>query len=302
MSGPRAISLCGLPNELLLRIVEQVHYDGRTFHSIRRINRHFQQLLIEYQHSITSEVARSQYPSSSTIYPSPSLSSALQSFHWDWLAMLDHRSRTVNHVADLISQSSLQGTVPSNDLSQWLQYIEAGLHLCYRLQDSSTHDAKVAHIAGLPHLSLALIYITLIWSLRTAQRLSTGIMHADHGPSDEEQRMELCLCFEECTMQHGPDFLRSIVTPIYTARCNQCDAKINAHVILENELNVFDERQFGGVNGTLPRRTLISCLKRAIAKKAECTIEKVYGTAWATLQNDELFRKRHSLVDLVCAQ
>jgi len=302
MSGPRATFLHDLPSELLLRIIEQVPYDSRTFLAIHTINRRFQQLMIQYQRSVTIQVARSQYPSSSTIYPLPSLSSSPRSVHSKWLAMLDHRSLTVNHMVELISQFSLQRTVPPSDLCQWMRYIEAGLHLCYRLRDCLTYEAKVAHIAGLPHLSLALIYITLIWSLRTAQRLATGIMHADHGPADEEQRMELCLCFEECTMQHGPDFLRSIVMPDYTGHCHQCDAKINADVILENEWDNFEERQLGGEDGTLPRRTLISCLKRAIAKKSECTIEKVYSTAWASMQNDEVLRKTQSLVDLVCAQ
>ncbi|MCJ1396385.1 hypothetical protein MMC18_009275 [Xylographa bjoerkii] len=293
MSDPRVSSLYDLPNELLLRIIEQVRYDRQTFHAIRGINRHFHKLMIEYRSSVTMEVARSQYPSSSTIYLLPSLSSVMQGGRWNWLAMLDHRSLTVNHIVELISQSSLQGTVPPKGLSQWVRYVEAGLHLCYRLRDCSTYETKLEYIDSLPHLSLAIVYITLIWSLRTAQNLGTGIMHAEHGRADAEQRMELCLCFEECTMQHGPDFLRSILTPDYTSQCHQCDAKVNAYAILESEWDNFEERQFGSVSGTIPRRTLISCLKRAIAKKAECTIEKVYSTSWAARHRTMRFCGRH---------
>ena len=129
----------------------------------------------------------------------------------NWLAMLDDRLLTVNHINELISQSSLQGTVPLEDLGQWMQYIEADPHLCHRLGGCSAYEAEVVYINGLPYLSLILIYNTLIWSLGTAQCLSTGIVNPNHCPSGEEQRMELCLFFEECPMQHGPNFLHSII-------------------------------------------------------------------------------------------
>ena len=302
MSNSHASSVHVLPNELLLKIIEQVPYDRWTFLAIRGINRHFQWLMIEYRRSITTEIARSQYPSSSAIYPLLSLSSVTQGLHSNWLAMLDHRSQTVRYIVDLILHGSLQGSVPPEDLRQWARYVEAGLHLCYRLRDCKTYETKVAFIASLPYLSLALIYVTLLWSLRTAQRLGTGLMHADHGPSIEEQRMELCLCFEECTIQYGPDFLCSMLMPDYTNHCYRCNANIKAYAILKNEWDSFDERQFGGMDVTLPRRMLISCLKRAIAKKVGCTMEKVYSTAWATVQRVEILRRTYSLVDLVCAQ
>jgi len=103
-------------------------------------------------------------------------------------------------------------------------------------------------------------------------------------------------------MQHGPNFLRSIMKPDYTSHCHQCNPKINAYTILKNEWDGFEERQFGDVSGTLPRWTLINCLKLAIARKAEYTVEKVYNIAWATIQNEGVLRRTSSLVDLVCAQ
>ena len=126
------------------------------------------------------------------------------------------------HIVKLTLQSSLQGMVPLTDSSQWMQLVEDGLHLGYRLWDCFYTD-------GLPHLSLALIYIALLWSLRTAQSLNTGTLHPDHGPSHEEQQIEPWLCFEECTMKYGPDCLGSIMKPKPTGHYNQCDAQTHAY-------------------------------------------------------------------------
>ena len=110
--------------------------------------------------------------------------------------------------------------------------------------------------------------------------------------------MKLCLCFEECTLWHGPDFVYEVLVASDLSHCHQCDAKNNnAHSILEHEYDTFDTREFG-VDGRLPRRTLISYLKRSIADKGDFTLEKVYQTVWNTVQSKEVLGQSWSVVEL----
>lgn len=297
----RLRSLDALPTEVLAKIVEQVPFDKATFIAIRQINTRFQRLFNEYSASMTRAVAHSQYLCASTIYPLPSVAGIRQIPNVQWLVMLDHRTRTVGSIISLIVHAFLDHVVSPSYRSRWKLLVAAGLHLCYKLQDRETYAAKVAYVNSLSLLRLALIYIALVFSLRTAQQLGTGLMHRDHGPMNEEERMELCLCFEECTLLHGPDFLHSILTPSPVTHCHQCDVEVDGYAILENEYDAFDERQFGSAGATgLPRPTLISCLKREIAQKSSRTVEQVFRTVFATVQSQEMQSRKLSVVELVC--
>ena len=290
------LSLADLPNELLVKVIEHIPYDSSTFGGLGRINRCFRGLMANYTHSITLQIAYHQYPALCRIYPSPP--AALATLRLQWLAMLDQRSRTVARILDLIANGPLEQLVPRESQKPWVHLLSGGLHHLYRIHDCTSYEEKVAYITSLTLLPLALLYISLVFSLRTAQQIGTGILHSEHGPVDEEQRMELCLCFEECTLWHGPDFIHKFLAPSYSSHCHQCDSKTNdAHSILENEYDAFDTREFG-VDGRLPRRTLISYLKRAIADRGDCALEKVYQIVWNTVQSKEVLRRSWSVEEL----
>ena len=290
------LSLANLPVELIVKIIEHIPYSSSTFSGLYRINKCFQKLMSNYTHSITLLIASHQYSEVCRIYPPPI--ALLVSPRVQWLAMLDRRSSTVVRILDLIFDGPLEQLVPRKSQKPWVRLLSGGLHHLYRIHDCNSYEEKIAYITSLTLLPLALVYLSLNLSLRTIQQMKSGILHPEHGPRDEEQRMELCLCFEECTLWHGPDFVHKFLVPSDTFYCRQHGAKnIDAHSILEHEYEAFDTREFE-VNGRLPRRTLVSYLKRAIADKGDCTLEKVYQTVWNTVQSKEVLGRSWSLVEL----
>lgn len=295
------VSLDGLPSEVLLKIIEHVPFDQSTFEAITHINPRFRQLMAKYSHSITREIARSQYPVISRMYPPPSEAQSMLEARLQWLAILEHWSTTVKRILDLITQGPLEELVSAGKHASWMRSLETGLHICYRVQDCKLYTEKVAYINSLPLLSIALLYVTLIFSLRTAEDLGTCIMHPDHGPETEEERRELCLCFEECTLQHGPDFLYKILLPPQMRHCHHCAVKNNADAILLTEYEGFEARQFPGPSGELPQSTLISCVKQAISRKGGCSMQEVTGTAWRVVQDKEVMERGPSILELAFA-
>lgn len=294
-------SMDSLPSEILLEITEQVAFDQSTFKAITDISPRFQQLTTRYSQSITGNIARSQYPYISRMYPPPSESQAMLNIRSEWLAMLEHRSTAVNGILDLIAPGPLDKLASSETHASWMRSLETGLHLFYRLHDQKEHNEKIAYIESLPLLSLALMFVTLIFALRTAQDLRTCVMHPDHSPETEEERMELCLCFEECTLQHGPDFLYQILSPPYRTHCHHRDVKDDAYAILMKEYEGIEARQFPGPNGEQPQATLISCVKQAISRTSGCSLQKVYGTAWRVVQDKEVSERGSSILELASA-
>ena len=293
-------SMDSLPSEMLLKIIEQVPFNRSTFQAIRHINPRFQQLTTRYSQSISGNIARSQYRHISRMYPPPSEAQATLNTHSEWLAMLEHRFTVVTGILDLIAPGPLDKLVSPKNHTSWMHSLETGLHLFYHLQDHKEHSEKLGYINSLPLLSVALMFVTLIFALRTAEGLGTCIMHPDHGPKTEEERMELCLCFEECTLQHGPDFLSQILSPPYETQCRYCDVK-DAHVILMKEYGSIEARQFPGPNGEQPQATLISCVKQAISRTSGCSLQKVYANAWRVVQDKEVFKRDSSILKLAFA-
>ncbi|MCJ1243737.1 hypothetical protein MMC30_000934 [Trapelia coarctata] len=301
MTKPTPASIDSLPSEMLLKIIEEVPFDQSTFEAIMHTNPRLQQLMTEYSRSIAGHIACSQYPYLSRMYPPPSEAQAMLNIRLEWLAMLEHRATTVKGILDLIAPGPLDKLISVENHASWMRSLEAGLHLFYRLHDHKTQDGKVAYIDSLPLLSLALMFVTLIFALRTAQGLGTCVMHPDHGPATEEERMELCLCFEECTLQHGPGFLYQILLPPYRTHCHHCDVKDDAYAILMKEYEGIEARQFPGPNGEQPQATLISCVKKAISRRGGCSLQNVYGTAWRVVQDKEVLERGSSILELAFA-
>jgi len=301
MSNATPLSVNCLPYELLLKIIEQVPFDLSTFEAIARTGPRFRQIMTRYTVSISEEIAHSQYQTIYRIYPPPSGAQTRLNSRFQGLAMLEHRSSTINRILDLIAQGPLDRLASAENHALWMGWLETGFHLFYRLQDHKTRVEKIAYIRSLPLLAVALIYVTLDLAIRTARALGTCILHPDHSLETDEERMEFCLCFEECTLQHGPGFLYQILSPLYRTHCHHCDAKDDAHTILMTEYEVMEARQFPGPNGEQPQATLISCLKKAISGRSGCRLQKVYETAWRVVQDEEVLKPGSSILGLAFA-
>jgi hypothetical protein len=301
MSNATPLSSDALPNELILEIIEQVPFDLSTFKAITHTSPRFQQIMTRYTVSISEEIARSQYQTIYRIYPPPSEAQARLNSRLQWLAMLEHRSVTIKRILDLIAQGSLDTLVAAENHALWMRSLETALHLLYHLQDRKTRAEKIAYIHSLPLLAVALIYITINLAVNTAQDLVTCIMHPDHGLETGEERMDLCLCFEECTLKHGPDFLYQILSPPLRTPCHHCDDKDDAYTILMTEYEGMEARQFPGPNGEQPQATLISYLKQVISRRSGCTLQKVYETAWRVGQDKDVLRRGSLIFELAFA-
>ncbi|MCJ1406952.1 hypothetical protein MMC19_001022 [Ptychographa xylographoides] len=329
MPAPLATLFGCLPDELLLSIIENVSFDKSTFEAIACIDKRFRQLMLRYHHSIVLELARSQFYSASVVHPfslfqigshsiDPSLLNAIDhesvpieiipaqipttsERHTGarWLTMLKRRSTTVDIILPLLFDCSMKRRLSLVDADAWQRLLNAALHISYRMQDRVTYNSKIDCIAQLSFRSLALLYVLLMFAVRTAKSAGTGIMH--RGYAGEEQHMEICLCFEECILQHGPDFIHSIISPSHTVYSHERGSKLRGQEILAREYDSLDMKQFGGVNGSRPQRTLTSYLKQALAHKGRCRIEEIYKTVWSFVQREEVLRGASVVEGLVSA-
>ena len=285
-----------VPNEVVLIIIEHLPFDAGTFRALHLVDRHLQSVITTYEYSVTLSIAQTQYPDALTIYLASSpLRITRPAFHW--LSELHNRSNTIATILGLVASTSLQIVLPQPQ-APWIRLITAALHICYRLQDCSSSSERAALICSLPLNSLAVVYITLLFVSRAAQQIRNSIMHPDSAPAREEQLMEICLCFEQCCLQHGPEFIRGILVPSYHGDCNRCHQKPDANEMLLEEWNTMNETRVSMTDGQPPQQTLISCFKERFMEKGNCARHEMYSTAWKVTQGKGLLGGSSSVVTL----
>ncbi|KAL1646850.1 hypothetical protein SLS58_002985 [Diplodia intermedia] len=151
-------------------------------------------------------------------------------------------------------------------LHVWYRMFKAGILLLYRVQERSTYDDKVAFITSMPLEALASIFITLAQSVRAAQMGGSGLIHRDSHRDDPEARSDIHLVFEDTILLVGPEFV----------------------IALECQYSRLESSQMLNEDGTPPRKSLISQLKRAFATQAGCRIGEVMSKAMSLAQTRPL--------------
>ncbi|MCJ1252529.1 hypothetical protein MMC24_000335 [Lignoscripta atroalba] len=284
-----------LPNELILRVIGHLAFDRKTYAALCLVDRRLQQLIVRYKKSLLRDIAQRQYSGALAMY-NPSSIPGIQQLDFPYLVEVDHRLESAQAIVCHLANASLSVVVPRAQ-TPWMRLLNCGVHLLYRLHDCPTKAAKIAHLLQLPLQSLALIYLHLLFSSRAAQiGPSTGIMQS--GPKDDYQRMDLCLCFEECCLHYGPRFLLDI----FSCENPNCpDSRTSwANAALTEEWRCMDDKQLGSADGELPpERTLTSWVREAIMRRSGCTLRDVYNTVWDVVQTKEVIGSSTSIAELV---
>ncbi|EOD51331.1 hypothetical protein UCRNP2_1965 [Neofusicoccum parvum UCRNP2] len=259
-----------LPNEVILDIVAgAAEFDFTMLRSLQLVDRRLHGILRSYERSLCRGYAANQLLRIIPCFPdiiSPQCGicsnvGCASGLSFSLLASIQRRSATVSALARRVFTLA----PVCRCLHGWHRLFEAGMLLLYRLQERPEYDGKVAFVAAMPLRALVAVFIALTQSLRAAQRGGAGLMHRDLQPDDASARSDIHLVFEDLVLHVGPEFVLDTLDH---------DEKADQYAGL-------DEAQMDAADGSPPRKSLISQLKRAFALRAGCRVGEVAGKAMA---------------------
>jgi len=195
-----------LPPEVWLEIIPHIPYSPTNLACICLTCAKLNTLVKKHEHSLVSDIKSAQFPKSNTsLFPELDVSTyaglsilhqrleTLDALHSEWL-------RIVNHGAEL---HWLKG--------RWESIHKAGLLLLYRLQDAGSYLGKLELLHSLPATSLACLLFKLISSIKILRVLGPDPINARHCGNEIMVRSDVELAFEECLLQHGPNFFIALL-------------------------------------------------------------------------------------------
>lgn len=264
-----------LPNEIILDIVAgAAEFDFAMIQSLQLVDRRLYNILKAYERSLCRGYAANQLLRIIPCFPdiiSPQCGACrnvgcASGLSFSLLAEIQRRSRIVT---TLLRQVFSLAPVCCCAQS-WYRLFEVGTLLLYRLQERCDYDSKVSFITSMPLHALVAIFITLMQSVRAAQNGGIGLIHQDLQPEDPSVRSDIHLVFEDLILESGPEFVLAIL--------NQDERADHA---LRLKYATLDEAQMHNPDGSPPRKSFISQLKRAFATQAGCRIGEVMSKAMA---------------------
>lgn len=201
-------TLTTLPPELLLNTIPFIEYHPETIRNLALTCKTFHSILTTHETSLVRAIKLHALPPNTLpFYPS------LPTKDYASLAQLHSRQQTLEQ----IHTHWLHITSNTPDLSwlkgRWEHVHKAGLLLLYRLQDTPTHDQRLAMLASWPATTLACLMFKLVSGVRILRiwgaepvKVCRGAVGIGSGLGDEESRCDVELCCEEMMLVHGPGF------------------------------------------------------------------------------------------------
>jgi len=216
-----------LPNEILIDILTMLPWSRAGSRDTRLVCRQFNAVLRDYEHSIACELIRTQFPASSRrrfpgLFHTETVNYAVvDQLHNRWSALARVREGC-RHVRER------EGKAAGWMTPRWIKIQEVGLGLLYRLQDcgkgsnhvvpcsllrssSVCYEDQAMLIKSLPVVSLAVLLFTLFISIHQLRADGPDIIHHQSPVQVPAFRAELELACEELMLQHGADYLVSLL-------------------------------------------------------------------------------------------
>jgi hypothetical protein len=132
-------SLCNLPPELILNSLARIDYTPGCLDTIRSVCRDFDNLLRQFEHSLTVDIVHLQFPPG-VLAKHPGLHN--MSVGFKTLDELHVRMHTLFRLErNCHSIRRREGKEAAWMRSEWIHLQQTGLHLLYRLYDASKRSA-----------------------------------------------------------------------------------------------------------------------------------------------------------------
>ncbi|KAL1306655.1 hypothetical protein AAFC00_005329 [Neodothiora populina] len=256
IATPSEFGLVRLPTELIIDTITKVEWEQRTLCNLRLVCRNFDDILRSFENTITNALLQSQFPSSSrNMFPSLFQEASKYSTvsevqrRWDILGRLEHNCV---HIGE---REGKQGWM----IPRSIKIHSTGLCLLFRLQDVGSGGSQATLIRSLPCTSLLVLLFSLTLSLHQLRVNGPDILNSSAPVQCAAFRAEMELACLELLLQHGPQFLLSLL-----------EKDSNAMSLLESEYDRMEIRQMAYPDGTPKPPTLISVLRRTLSARLEC--------------------------------
>ncbi|THW76600.1 hypothetical protein D6D17_10426 [Aureobasidium pullulans] len=145
--------LLSLPPELILESLAQVNYTPGHHDQLRLVCHDFNDLLQQYEHSLSLEIIRLQLPLN-ILAKYPGLHTPGSSLGFKTLDELYMRFNTLFRIErNCHNIRRREGKEAAWMRPEWVNLQQAGMHLLYRIHDSKSHENKAQIIKSLPPTS-----------------------------------------------------------------------------------------------------------------------------------------------------
>ncbi|CAD0094461.1 unnamed protein product [Aureobasidium mustum] len=259
-----------LPSELILDSLSRLHYTPRCLDSLRLVCREFNSILQQFEHSLTVEIIRLQFPSG-ILAKYPGLETSEINFKTlDELCMRSYALSRLDRNCHNIRRR--EGKEAAWMRPEWINLQQAGFHLLYRLQDVGNHDNKSQVIRSLPATSLAILLLTLYLCIQQLRADGPSLLIPTSPLLHGMLRFEVELCCQELILQHGPSFLDALL----------CHCP-NAISLLETEVRNMEARQLPSEDGKAREKTLIAECRCRLADSLGTNVEDNRRDMWSIL-------------------
>ncbi|KAK0640322.1 hypothetical protein DIS24_g9478 [Lasiodiplodia hormozganensis] len=270
-----------LPNEVILDIAGAAEFDFAMLCNLQLVDRRLHHILKTYERSLCKGYAANQLLHVIPYFPdlvSPQCGTCsnvgcASGLSFSLLAEVQRRSTALA----TLTREVFRLAPVCCCLHGWHQIFKAGMLLLYRLSERWDYDEKVNFIMSMPLHALVTIFVALAQSIRAAQIGGSGLIHRDSQPDDPSARSDIHLVFEDLVLQAGPELV--IDTLNHDKR---------AEHVLKVRYTSLEEMQTDDADGTPPRKSFISQLKRAFAAECECRISEVMSKAMELAQTRPL--------------
>ncbi|THZ77613.1 hypothetical protein D6C84_08460 [Aureobasidium pullulans] len=265
--------LLSLPPELILESLAQVNYTPCHLDQLRLVCRDFNDLLQQYEHSLSFEIIRLQFPLN-ILARYPGLHTPGSSLGFKTLDELYMRSSTLFRIErNCHNIRRREGKEAAWMRPEWVNLQQAGMHLLYRIHDSKSHENKAQVIKSLPPTSLAILLLTLHLCVHQLRSDGPCILIPTSPLLHGMLRFEVELCTQELILHHGPSYQDALL-------CH-CPHAIS---LLETEVRNMETRQLPSEDGKDAQRTLIAECRCRLAETLGSDVEHNRKDMWSILE------------------
>ncbi|TIA62340.1 hypothetical protein D6C77_02837 [Aureobasidium pullulans] len=265
--------LLSLPPELILESLAQVDYTPGHLDQLRLVCRDFNDLLQQYEHSLSFEIIRLQCPLN-ILAKYPGLHAPGSSLGFKTLDELYMRFNTLFRIErNCHNIRRREGKEAAWMRPEWVNLQQAGMHLLYRIHDSKSHENKAQIIKSLPPTSLAILLLTLHLCVHQLRSDGPCILIPTSPLLHGMLRFEVELCTQELILHHGPSYQDALL-------CH-CPHAIS---LLETEVRNMETRQLPSEDGKVAQRTLIAECRCRLAETLGSDVEDNRKDMWSILE------------------
>ncbi|THY74965.1 hypothetical protein D6C86_02593 [Aureobasidium pullulans] len=265
--------LLSLPPELILESLAQVDYTPGHLDQLRLVCRDFNDLLQQYEHSLSFEIIRLQCPLN-ILAKYPGLHAPGSSLGFKTLDELYMRFNTLFRIErNCHNIRRREGKEAAWMRPEWVNLQQAGMHLLYRIHDSKSHENKAQVIKSLPPTSLAILLLTLHLCVHQLRSDGPCILIPTSPLLHGMLRFEVELCTQELVLHHGPSYQDALL-------CH-CPHAIS---FLETEVRNMETRQLPSEDGKVAQRTLIAECRCRLAETLGSDVEDNRKDMWSILE------------------